>query len=87
MIIPGTWSASAINRFTRDMGQPGLGAIITNMQMGGISIQGLSALSANQVNVISTMNSASISDGISIANAQSLTAHMHAAFNNRESEV
>jgi len=87
MTIPGAWSANAINKFTRDMALPGLGAIITHMQIGGVSIQGLSALSAKEVSVISTMNDAAVSDGASLTNAPSLAALIREAFNNRESDA
>ena len=87
MTIPGAWSANAINKFTRDMALPDLGAIITHMQIDGVSIQGLSTLSANEVSVISTMNDAAVSDGASLTNAPSLAALMREAFNNRESDA
>jgi len=86
LTIPGTWSASAISKIVRDMAQPSLSAIITHMQISGISIEGLSALGAANVNVISTMGSALISDGVPMATATSLAAHIRETFNNRESD-
>ena len=76
LTLPGTWSANAIDKIVRDMAQPNLAVIITHTQISGIGIEGLSALCRHGAKVISTMGSASISDGVPIATAPSLAAHM-----------
>ena len=64
MVIPGTWSVTAIKRYSMIFKDLAPAVILTHMNIGGIAISGLSALAEAGVKLIAANDTNKITDGL-----------------------
>lgn len=72
MVIPGTWSVSAIKQYSHLFEGLSPATILTHMNIGGIEAEGLGALAEAQVTLIGVNESSKITDGLMLVDAVSV---------------
>jgi hypothetical protein len=72
MVIPGTWSVSAIKQYSRFFEGLSPATILTHMNIGGIEAEGLGALAEAHVTLIGVNESNKITDGLILVDALSV---------------
>jgi flagellar biosynthesis GTPase FlhF len=72
MVIPGTWSVSAIKQYSHLFEGLSPATILTHMNIGGIDAEGLGALAEAQVTLIGVNESSKITDGLMLVDALSV---------------
>jgi flagellar biosynthesis GTPase FlhF len=72
MVIPGTWSVSAIKQYSNLFGELSPATILTHMNIGGIDAEGLAALAEANVTLIGVNESRNITDGLMLVDALSV---------------
>lgn len=72
MVIPGTWSVSAIKQYSHLFEDLSPATILTHMNIGGIDAEGLGALAEAHVTLIAVNESSKIIDGLMLVDALSV---------------
>lgn len=72
MVIPGTWSVSAIKQYSHLFEGLSPATILTHMNIGGIDAEGLGALAEAHVTLIGVNESNKITDGLMLVDALSV---------------
>jgi hypothetical protein len=72
MVIPGTWSVSAIKQYSHLFEGLSPATILTHMNIGGIDTEGLGALAEANVTLIGVNESNKITDGLMLVDALSV---------------
>jgi len=72
MVIPGTWSVSAIKQYSRFFEGLSPATILTHMSIGGIDAEGLGSLAEAHVKLIGVNESNKITDGLILVDALSV---------------
>jgi flagellar biosynthesis GTPase FlhF len=80
LVVPGTWSVLGIKHFCHAFQDIAPLTVLTNMDIGGIGIGGLSALSEYGVRLIAAMDNDRTSDGFSVVNRQSIEDFLRETF-------
>ena len=72
MVIPGTWSVSAIKQYSHLFEGLSPATILTHMNIGGIDTEGLGALAEAHITLIGVNESNKITDGLMLVDALSV---------------
>lgn len=80
LVIPGTWSVLGIKHFCQAFPDIAPVTVLSHMDIGGIGIGGLSALSEYGVRLIAASDNDRISDGFSLVDRQSIEDFLRETF-------
>lgn len=87
MIVPGTWSVLAVKHYCEAFKDLSPATILTHMNIGGIGIGGLSALSGAKARLVAASETQMITDGLASVDQLSIEQFLLDTFTYTDTEL